>query len=453
MQIENRKLEDGADTNPKSKIETPKSPTPPRRRGLALLGAAAGAAALVAGIVITIKNEKGETIAQFESDKPVVFDKLAPGTKLIVENKADGKRQKAEEEGTGNSTQGTDNPKSNPGAPGQNPKSWHGWPADAPAPAIAPFDAAQAKTHQQEWADYLKLPVDYTNTIGMKFALIPPGEFTMGSTAEEIERALFEVGGSQFWQDCIRSEAPRHKVVLTRPFYVSVHEVTQKEYEAVIGKNPSHFAKTGPEEQPRQRVADLDTAHFPVDGVSWNDTAEYCAKLSKQEKLKPFYFRADGAVTDLKGNGYRLPTEAEWEFACRAGTTTIFWTGDKSPSGWFKGNSGARTHEVEELASNPFGLFDVHGNVWEWVEDGWQPAFYQQFAKMPAIDPKSPFTPGTPRVFRGGDWDSYASDCRSARRSNDPTYLFHHIGFRVALAVDALRHESLGAGVGLRGAE
>jgi formylglycine-generating enzyme required for sulfatase activity len=319
--------------------------------------------------------------------------------------------------------------------PARQPAADGAWPADAPPPAIAPFDEEQARQHQQAWADYLKLPQEYTNSVGMKFVLIPPGEFTMGSTAEEIKETLKHVHPNDWhWQGYIKSEAPRHKVVLARPFYVAVHEVTQKEYEAVMGANPSYFAKTRPGEQQRQQIADLDTANFPVENVSWNDAAEFCAKLSKQQELKPFYFRAGETVTGLKGTGYRLPTEAEWEFACRAGTSTKFWNGDASPAGWFLDNSGGRTHEVEELASNAFGLFDVHGNVWEWVEDSCQRTFYGRFVKKPAIDPQSPFSAGAQRVIRGGDWSYFTSYCRSAsRNAYGPTYRGTGIGFRVVL--------------------
>ena len=159
--------------------------------------------------------------------------------------------------------------------------------------------------------------MEYTNSIGMKFRLIPPGEFLMGSTPEEIEAALKDVGEDKHWQECIKSEAPQHKVILTQPIYLGVNEVTQAEYEKVMGKNPSHFAPTG---MGKEAVAGMETADHPVEMVSWNDAAEFCAKLSKQEKLKPFYFRAGETITPLDGTGYRLPSEAEWEFACRAGT-------------------------------------------------------------------------------------------------------------------------------------
>ncbi len=129
-------------------------------------------------------------------------------------------------------------------APNNSTGGWHGWPADAPPPAIAPFDAEQAKAHQEAWAKYLGVPVEYTNSLGMKFRLIPPGEFLMGSTPEEIEAALQVAGEDEGWQERIKSEAPQHKVILTQPVYVGVTEVTQSQYEQMMGTNPSHFSAT-----------------------------------------------------------------------------------------------------------------------------------------------------------------------------------------------------------------
>lgn len=328
--------------------------------------------------------------------------------------------------------------------------SWHGWPADAPRPAISPFDAAQAKKHQQEWADYLKLPVEYKNSIGMKFVLIPPGEFMMGSTPEEIEVALKGAGDDPHRQDCIKSEAPLHKVILTQPFYLGIHEVTQGDYEQVMGKNPSHFSPLGPG---KDSVAGMKTAAHPVEFVSWNDAAECCAKLSEHEKLQPFYARKDDTVTLQGGTGYRLPTEAQWEFACRAGTTTKYCTGDQDEDlvrvAWFGANSGSRTHSVGELQANPLGLYDMHGNVREWVQDWWEPTYFGQFQEKPALDPTGPATATKQRLFRGGHWPpSTPSNCRSSSRNAvEPTGHGTDIGFRMALSVEAVR-QSLPAATG-----
>jgi formylglycine-generating enzyme required for sulfatase activity/serine/threonine protein kinase/WD40 repeat protein len=326
----------------------------------------------------------------------------------------------------------------------KNVAGWHGWPADAPKPAIAPFDAAQANQHQEEWAKYLNLPVEYTNSIGMKFRLIPPGEFLMGSTPEEIEESLKSVGEDKHWQECLKSEAPRHKVILTQPVYLGVNEVTQAEYQKVMGKNPSLFAKTGPDQEFVKTVENLDTTGHPVESVSWNDAAEFCAQLSQQEKLKPFYFRAGDTVTPLEGTGYRLPTEAEWEFSCRAGTTTKYWIGDTDEdlrtAGWFGTNSGRRTHAAGELKANPFGVFDIHGNVFEWVQDGWEPTYYGQFQERSARDPNGPSSAGSPRVIRSGDWGYAGLPCRSSLRGAlDPKARFVNLGFRVSLPVDVAK--------------
>jgi len=332
---------------------------------------------------------------------------------------------------------------------GKLPAAWHGWAADAPKPAVAPFNAVQAKKHQLAWAAYLKLPLEYENALGMRFVLIPPGEFTMGSTAAEIEEALKAAGEDKRWQEYVKSEAPQHKVILTQPIYLGVNEVTQQQYKEVMGKNPSNFAKTGPEPQSVEKVAGADTTQHPVERVSWIDAAEFCAKLSQKEELKPFYFRAGDTITPLDGTGYRLPTEAEWEFSCLAGTTTHYWIGDRDEdlvrAGWFGTNSGGRTHAVGESKANPLGLFDIHGNVWEWVQDRWEPAYYGQFAEKAAIDPTGPSSAGSRRVRRGGSWDAAASGCRSSFRfASGPEYSFGNIGFRVSLLIDAVREPAAG---------
>ena len=255
----------------------------------------------------------------------------------------------------------------------------------------------------------------------------------MGSTVAEIQAALDLFREDKYWQECIKSEGPQHKVILTQPIYLSVHEVTQKEYEGVMKKNPSHFSSMGPG---NDVVVGLDTASHPVEMVSWNDAAEFCAKLSDQENLKPFYSRDGQTVTPLNGTGYRLPTEAEWEFACRAGTTTKFWTGDRDESlvaaSWNVTNSGARTHKVGGLSANPLALSDIHGNVWEWCQDWYGQDYY---GPSEVSDPQGP-TEGSTRVLRGGGWGNSSVLDRSAdRHCNEPAGRNDDVGFRVALVV------------------
>ena len=188
-------------------------------------------------------------------------------------------------------------------------------------------------------------------------------------------------------------------------------------------------------------MANLETGNHPVETVSWYDAAEFCGKLSQQEKLKPFYSRSGESVTAISGTGYRLPTDAEWECACRAGTTTRFWSGDENEDllqvGWCSCNAGNHTHAAGELKANPFGLSDMHGNVWEWVQDGWDPKFYGQFQENVATDPFSPLSAGTMPMRRGGSFLQVPELVRSSSR-----LLYHtdaEMGFRVVLVVEGLR--------------
>ncbi len=409
-------------TQPRIDTIAPATGAKPTRRIPRKLSLALGAAAfaLVLGVIIVkITNRDGTETTLRVPEGVVTAVQAAPGSKVTI-------------------TQTND-------PPDNAPPTTTGWPADAPPPAIAPFDAKQAKQHQEAWAKHLAAPVEYTNSIGMKFRLIPPGEYMMGSTPEEIEKTLTQIDSNdKVWQACIASEAPRRRVILRQPIYLGVTEVIQGEYEKVVGRNPSFFAKTGPNQAHLEKVDGVDTAGHPVEGVSWNDAAEFCAKLSQQEKRKPFYFRTGETVALLNGTGYRLPTEAEWEFACRAGTTTRFWIGDKTEdliqASWFGLNSGGRTHAAGELKANPFGLSDIHGNVLEWVQDGWNPTYYTQFQEVPAVDPVAPDVAGSQRVIRGGHWKDPALRCRSSDRdAAAPTYRHYFIGFRVVLPVDAVQ--------------
>jgi len=219
-------------------------------------------------------------------------------------------------------------------------------------------------------------------------------------------------------------------VEITKPFYLGVYEVTQRQYRAIMGKNPSHFCAGGPF---ASNVKDLDTDDFPVETVSWAEAVEFCKKLS--------------ALTGERAAGrvYRLPREAEWEYACRGGasssaavafgnslsSTQANFDGNIPYGGAEKGRRLKRTCRVGSYKPNAFGLYDMHGNVCEWCADWYDEGYYKT---GPPRDPAGPVT-GSVRVFRGGSWDDYGWFCRSASRRHSPGERFNHVGFRVALEV------------------
>lgn len=225
---------------------------------------------------------------------------------------------------------------------------------DSPSPTIRTTD--------------LKNLPPITNVVGMQLKPIPPGKFVMGSAK----------GRS--------NEEPQHEVILTKPFYLGVHEVTQEQYERVMGRNPSIF------EDPQN----------PVEQVSWEDAVRFCQKLSELP------------AEEAAGRVYRLPTEAEWEYACRAGTTTEFSFDDDERRldayGWFDENTASSPKPVGQKEPNAWGLYDMHGNVWEWCSD-----WYGKYATGAATDPVGP-AEGSLRVCRGGSWRDEAVFCRSAYR-------------------------------------
>ncbi|MDY0170156.1 MAG: formylglycine-generating enzyme family protein, partial [Thermoguttaceae bacterium] len=297
-----------------------------------------------------------------------------------------------------------------------------------PPLAVAPFDAQTARMHQVRWARHLGVPVEFENSIGMKFVLIPPGPFMMGSTEEEVEQFVQkakQAGDPKRRVARLPGEAPRHRVRITRPFFLGVCEVTQSEYERIAGSNPSHF-RGNPVR--------------PVERVTWHNAVEFCRRLGEVSEEK-----AAGAV-------YRLPTEAEWEYACRAGTATSYSFGnDPALLGhfaWWAGNSQEQTQPVGQLKPNAFGLFDMHGNVFEWCAD-WYAADY--YAKSPERDPPGPDT-GESRVTRGVSWrDDEPEVFRCAwRYPLDPVGTVPNFGFRVALNVpepdDSAKQQSEPAG-------
>lgn len=254
------------------------------------------------------------------------------------------------------------------------------------------------------WGETAKSP--FTNSIGMKFVYIQPGTFVMGSPSTEPDRFLEK----------------QHRVTLTKGYYMQTTEVTQAQWKQVMGSNPSIFK------------GDM----LPVEQVSWNDVQEFIRKLNQKEGF----------------NKYRLPTEAQWEYACRAGSTSAFANGgiselksgydsnldamswylensDVSYSGCFDasnwgGPKCAGTHSVAQKQPNTWGLYDMHGNVWEWCQD-----WYDKYPSSSVIDPTG-LSSGSYRVIRGGSWSNNAPTCRSANRSNNtPDGKYGIIGFRL----------------------
>jgi formylglycine-generating enzyme required for sulfatase activity len=226
---------------------------------------------------------------------------------------------------------------------------------------------------------------------------IDGGTFTMGSPVDEQGRS--------------NNEGPQRKVRVS-PFYIGKYPVTQAEYQELMGTNPSFFKGI----------------NLPVEQVSWFEAVEYCNKRSEQEGLAPAYtVNGNNVSWKQDANGYRLPTEAEWEYACRAGTQTPFYSGTLvDEAGWHSGNSEGRTHPVGEKQPNPWGLYDMHGNVLEWCWDwlGNYPAEEQ-------TDPQASSS-GESRVSRGGCWRFPALQPRSAFRfGNKPFLQSHLVGFRI----------------------
>lgn len=327
--------------------------------------------------------------------------------------------------------------------------------AAAPPRAVAPFDAAQARAHQRAWAAHLGTTVSTTNSVGIALRLIPPGEFLMGSSDEQVAAALAVAAelnvGAADRNRIPQAERPWRRVVLTRPYRIAATEVTIGQFRAFVqtagyvteteelgGGNahrpaPRNQFTFDPEitwAEPGYAVTD----DSPVTQVTWNDAAAFCNWLSEQEGLAPSYRRdpKSGWTLAPAADGYRLPTEAQWEFACRAGTTTQYCFGDDvarlEDHAWFTRNSSGRAQPVGRKSPNPFGLFDMHGNAREWCHDWYDGAAY---AAAPAVDPLGPDT-GSGRVLRGGNWFNKGTYLRSAYRYDfPPTYRSSRFGFRV----------------------
>ncbi len=223
---------------------------------------------------------------------------------------------------------------------------------------------------------------------------IPAGRFTMGDEDE--------------------FDAPPHEVSVSS-FYLGKCLVTQQEYERVMGSNPSRWKG----------------ASNPVEQVRWSDAVKYCNKRSELEGLQPCYDLSTWKC-DFTASGYRLPTEAEWEYACRAGTTTAYFFGSNDEElpnfAWYKKNSRGRPHPVQQQRANPWGLYDICGNVWEWCNDFYQVDYYQH---SPSQDPRGPDA-GEKKVVRGGAWSFDAENCRSGcRYYENPGYVDACFGYDI----------------------
>lgn len=238
-----------------------------------------------------------------------------------------------------------------------------------------------------------------TNSIDIKLVLVPKGTFLMGAPIEE--------------EEAFDDERQQHQASISMNYYLGVTEVTQGQYEKVMGTNPSYFQK--------RALRKSDSSMHPVDTVSWEDAVEFCKRLSELPEEKK------------AGRVYRLPTEAEWEHACRAGGKFAFSFGESSKLlgeyGWFRENSHGESHPVAEKQPNAWGLYDMHGNAWEWCSD-----WYGVYPRGSVTDPDGP-TMGSLRVNRGGSWFDDATSCRSANRNGfEPMLRFDSFGFRVALS-------------------
>ncbi len=265
-----------------------------------------------------------------------------------------------------------------------------------------------------------RLPNEIVNAVGMRLVLVPAGTFLMGSPESEEGRE--------------EDEGPRHEVEITRPIYLGACPVTQEEYHRVTGTTPSWFAAAG---GGRDKVTGVDTRRFPVENVTWDDAVEFCLRLSELADEKK------------AGRRYRLPTEAEWEYACRGGanppTPFSFGPSLSSTQANFDGNQpygGAvkspylqRPTPVAFYRPNGWGLFDMHGNVWEWCADGYGADYYR---RAPRRDPLGPHHQAL-RVLRGGSWGDGGRDCRSAFRNRYANGdRGGNVGFRVVCFVPRL---------------
>jgi formylglycine-generating enzyme required for sulfatase activity len=275
-----------------------------------------------------------------------------------------------------------------------------------PALTKAPTEEKPAPTTLEPWI---------VNSIGMKLVLIPKGEFTMGSPKDEAGRESLDKGSEE-----------EHTVLITRPFYMGAHEVTQAQYAEIMGNYPSWFSANGGGKKKR---AGRDTTQFPVEQVSWDNAIGFCRKLSALPEEK------------AAGRTYHLPTEAEWEYACRGGASSpapFHYGKSLSPDQANINKSLGLTAKVGSYPPNAFGLFDMHGNVSEWCANQYAAGPRKNDLKQDAGAPAA--SPRGRRVFRGGSWNDAAHLCRSAQRNSAaPDFCSSSLGFRVVVRVSALK--------------
>jgi formylglycine-generating enzyme required for sulfatase activity len=246
----------------------------------------------------------------------------------------------------------------------------------------------------------------FTNPMGMEFIKIPAGSFMMGTPdpACPADDPATKVNEYENCMDAVQiDERPFHKVAIGRDFHIGKFEVTQSEWEKVMGANPSGF--------PKERLG-KDASRNPVENVSWNDIRKFIRKLNRMDRASV----------------YRLPTEAEWEYACRAGTTGDFYGKPRDALMWFDRNSGHKTHAAGEAKPNAWGLYDMLGNVWEWCQDWYGKSYY---ANSPEADPQG-LEKGERRVIRGGGIYDWSDQCRIPFRcSGKPDDRCDTVGFRL----------------------
>ncbi len=209
-----------------------------------------------------------------------------------------------------------------------------------------------------------------TNSLGLTLVRIEPGEFLMGTTKNQVDQLirLFPDSNRGSFDD----EQPKHPVKISQPFFLGIHQVTQRQYQVVMGNNPSvRLSRT---------IGFKGSDELPVENVTWFEAVQFCNKLSERENQTPLYRMNGDDVTIAGGNGYRLPTEAEWEYACRAQSTTLYPFGDDASQldehAWSANNSGKLTHPVGQKRPNVWGLYDMLGNVCEWCADWYDPRYY-----------------------------------------------------------------------------